>query len=267
MHSFPAPVLWLWAFSVLAQLFVLTLLFSRGNSRRLPLFTAYVALNICQAGFLLFVYSHSWSEPAIPGTLAWTSECLTLLAEALATTEILALTLKPYPGIWGLGWRALTVTSGLVVLLVALAARGHWGVARWFQLDRGYHLTFATALIACLLLVRYYSIPVPTAYKMILGGFCFYSCTEILVNTFLQGFFRRNFFLHQAAWQCLTLSSFLIVQMIWAVALWRPLPVDDRLAASPSNADYQRLSPEINEHLRLLNEKLLRLWKVEARSQ
>ena len=85
MHSFPAPVLWLWAFSVLAQLFVLTLLFSRGNSRRLPLFTAYVALNICQAGFLLFVYSHSWSEPAIPGTLAWTSECLTLLAEAVAT--------------------------------------------------------------------------------------------------------------------------------------------------------------------------------------
>ena len=65
----------------------------------------------------------------------------------------------------------------------------------------------------------------------------------------------------------LDLSSFLIVQMIWAVALWRPLPVDDRLAASPSNADYQRLSPEINEHLRLLNEKLLRLWKVEARSQ
>ncbi|MGC2528930.1 MAG: hypothetical protein WA639_14360 [Candidatus Acidiferrum sp.] len=161
----------------------------------------------------------------------------------------------------------MTVTSGLVVLLVALAARGHWGVARWFQLDRGYHLTFATALIACLLLVRYYSIPVPTAYKMILGGFCFYSCTEILVNTFLQGFFRRNFFLHQAAWQYLTMSSFLIVQMIWAVALWRPLPVDDRLAASPSNADYQRLSPEINEHLRLLNEKLLRLWKVEARSQ
>jgi hypothetical protein len=31
--------------------------------------------------------------------------------------------------------------------------------------------------------------------------------------------------------------------------------------------DYQRLSPEINEDLRRLNEKLLRLWKLEALSR
>jgi hypothetical protein len=33
------------------------------------------------------------------------------------------------------------------------------------------------------------------------------------------------------------------------------------------DSDYQRLSPEINERLRGLNEKLLRLWKLEARPQ
>jgi hypothetical protein len=267
MSGFTHPVLWLWAFSVLAQMFVLALLYLKGNFRKLPYFTGYIALNICQAGFLLFVYMHSWSNPATRGTLAWTSECITLVVQALATTEILEITLRPYQGIWGLGWRALTVTSGIVVLLVALAARGHWVVARWFELDRGYHLTFASALIACLLLIRYYSIPVPPAYKMLLGGFCFFSCTEIIVNTLLQAYFQKDFFLHAAAWQLLTMSSFVVALFVWAAALRKPLPLEDRQAASPSDAEYQRLSPQINEDLRRLNEKLLRLWKLEARPQ
>ncbi|HEY6387362.1 MAG TPA: hypothetical protein VIX91_16940 [Candidatus Acidoferrum sp.] len=161
----------------------------------------------------------------------------------------------------------MTVTSGIVILLVGLAASGHWGSAKWFQLDRGYHLTFASALIACLLLVRYYSIPVPPTYKMLLGGFCFYSCTEIVVNTFLQAFFRKDFFFQLAAWQLLTMSSFLIVQVVWAAALRKPLPVEDRRSASSSDSDYQRLSPEMNEDLRRLNEKLLRLRKLEVSQQ
>jgi hypothetical protein len=267
MSGFPLPVLWLWAFSVMVQVLLLALLFLKGNFRKLPYFTFYVALNICQAGFLLFVYTHVWNDPDTPRTLAWTSECITLVVQALATTEILEITLRPYQGIWGLGWRALTVTSGIVVLLVVLAARGHWVVARWFELDRGYHLTFATALIACLLLVRYYSIPVPRAYKMLLGGFCFYSCAQIIVNTLLQAYFQKDFFRHAAAWQLSTMSSFVVALFVWAAALRKPLPAEDRRPASSSDADYQRLSPEINEDLRRLNEKLLRLWKLEAREQ
>jgi hypothetical protein len=267
MYGFPLPVLRLWACSVLAQLLVLALLFLKGNFKKLPYFTAYVALNICQAGFLVFVFSHWGTQTATAASLAWTSECFTLIAQALATTEILEITLRPYQGIWGLGWRGLTVVSGIVVLLVALAARGHWSTSPWFQLDRGYHLTFASAVIACLLLVRYYSIPVPPAFKMLLGGFCFYSCTQIVVNTLLQAFFKKDFFRYQAAWQLLTMSSFIVMQAIWAVALRKPLPVEKRQADPPSDSDYQRLSPEINEDLRRLNEKLLRLWKLEALPQ
>jgi len=105
MSRFPLPVLWLWAGSVLAQLLVMALLFLKGSSRKLPYFTAYVGLNICQAGFLVFVYSHLWSQPATADTLAWTSEFPTLVAQALATVEILEITLRPYQGIWG-AWMA-----------------------------------------------------------------------------------------------------------------------------------------------------------------
>lgn len=265
MGSLPQYVQWLWAFSVFAQLTVLVLLFFKRNFRKVPLFTAYVALNLCQACFIAALYS-SWGAGSGPArALAWYSEYVTLLAAALATTEILEITLRPYQGIWGLGWRALTVVSTVVVILVAVTTRGHWASAFWFELNRGYHLTFASAVIACLLLIRYYSIAVPTAYKMILGGFCFYSCTEVLINTVIQALFHKWFYDYGPIWQFSTILSFTLVQVIWMAALRKPLPVEDRKAASSSDSDYLRISPEINEQLRLLNEKLLRLWKLEAR--
>jgi len=267
MSSLPLYVKCLWACSVLAQLFLLIFLFVKGNFRKIPYFTAYVALNICQAGFVLFLYSPWGPESHTTLALAWASESLTLFAQALATFDILGVTLRPYQGIWGLGWRALTVVSGIVVILVTLATRSHWAYAQWFELNRGYHLTFASAVIACLLLVRYYSIPVPTAYKMILGGFCFYSCTEILINTILQAFLHKSFEVYQPIWQASRMIAFIVVQVIWTVALRKPLPVEKAQAASLTDSTYQQLSPEINEQLRQLNEKLLQLWKLEARPQ
>jgi len=265
MSSLSPYVYWLWAFSVLAQLVVLVLLLLKKNYRKVPFFTAYVALNLCQAGFLLAVYTH-WGTESEPVKLAaWFSEYVTLIAAALATTEILQITLKPYQGIWGLGWRVLASVSALVVLLVALASYGHWESSHWFEINRGYHLTFASAVLACLLLIRYYSIPVPAAYKMMLGGLCFYSCTEILINTVIQALMHKRFYDFPTLWQFSTILSFAAVQVIWMTALRKPLPVEDRQTAQGSDSDYQRLSPEINEHLRLLNEKLMRLWKLEAR--
>lgn len=265
MSSMPLYLQSTWACSILGQLIVLVLLFLKGNFREVPLFTAYTTLNICQAGFILLLYVIPGISPATFLTLSWASEFVTLVAQALATTEILRITLKPYPGIWGLGWRAIASTSALVVMVVALTSRGHNAGERLFELNRGYHLTFATAVIVCLLLVRYYSIRVPTEYKMILGGFCLNSCVEVLIYTFIQAFFHKDFDLHQVRWEFLTTLSFVAALAIWVVAVRKPFAAEDRQVASLSDSEYQRLSPEIDEQLRRVNEKLLRLWKLEAR--
>jgi hypothetical protein len=265
MSSLPLSLKCIWACSALGQLIVLVLLFLKGNSRRVPLFTAYTALNICQAGFILVLFFIPGLSSTTFTKLAWASECVTLLAQALAAAEILGITLRPYPGIWGLGWRALALTSVAVTVAVVLTSRGQSAQERLFELNRGFHLTFATALIACLLLVRYYSIQVPTAYKMILGGFCLNSCVEVLIYTFIQALFHKGFEVHQAMWQFLTTLSFVVALVIWVVALRNPFPVEDRQIASASDSGYQRLSPEINERLQEINRKLLRLWKLEAR--
>jgi hypothetical protein len=267
MGALPPEIQWVWAFSVLAQIINLILLFSKQNFRKVPFLTSYLALNLCQMGFLLILYIVPGFTPQTAGTLAWYSEILTLLAQALATTEILGITLRPYQGIWGLGWRALALASAFVIMLVALAALNNWAYAGWFQINRGYHITFACAVIACLLLIRYYSIPIPTAYKLILGGFCFYSCTEILINTVLQALSYKVFAQYQTHWQFATILSYVILQGMWLVALRKPLPVEEPRARLALGLAYKNLSPEINEHLRLLDERLMRLWKMEARSR
>jgi len=185
----------------------------------------------------------------------------------VATTEILGPHSAAVSWNWGLAWRALVAVSSLVVLILVWVSHARGIEQLWFQLNRGYHLTFATAVIACLALVRYYSIRVPSAFKMILAGFCLNSCVEVLVNTLIQVLFHKGYEVYQAAWQIVGMISFVATLTIWMVALWKPFPVDDRQIASPSDSAYRRLSPEINERLREINEKLLRLWKLEARSE
>lgn len=242
------------------------LLLLKGNFRRLPSFTTYIVLNLCESGFILILMLIPWITPDTYRDLAWISECVTLLAQAFAATESLGLILKPYPGIWRLGWRALVATTALVVMAVVMTSHSHGVSEVWFEVNRGYHLTFATALVACLLLIRYYSIRVPLAYKLILGGFSLNSCIEVLINTVIQILFHKGYIVHQAAWQSLTILSFLTSLGIWIVALRKALPAEDRPAAALTDAAYARLSPEINENLVSLNEKLMRLWKMEAGS-
>jgi hypothetical protein len=244
----------------------MALLLLNGKFRKLPLFTAYIGLNLCQAAliYVMLTYWHPPSDSSTNRIVSWVSEAATLIVQALATTEVLRLVLNPYRGIWGLAWRILAGISTLVVIFVAFdAARNvDWAIV---VADRGYHLTFASAVLACLLFIRYYSVVVPPAYKLILGGFCFYSCMMILINTVIQVVWYRNNAYMEPVWQAGTILSFAVVQAVWAVALWKPLPVEARRQNMDSASLYLGVSPVINEQLRLLNEKLMRLWKLEAR--
>ena len=248
--------------SVALQTVVCGILILRGHFRKLPFFTAYIALNLCQAACLYFVYSYYGRYSHIAFESAWWSEAITLLARVFATLELLHIALISYRGIWGLTSRVLAGTSLVTLFCVGLASRGN---ADWalMEADRGYHLIFAVALTACLLLIRYYGIQVATVYKMLLAGFCFYSCTKIVVNTVLQSLLYPHFAAFSSMWQSFTIFPFLAVMGLWAVALARPLPVPAKEQAMLPDSVYQRLAPEINYQLRAINEQLMRFWKIE----
>lgn len=259
------PVLILWAISVLVQAALFYFLFRTGNFRTLPFLTWYVALNLSQAALLLFLYSRFAPSPHYVYLLSWGSEAVTLMVQAFAATEALRLVLKPYPGIWGLSWRVLTLAGGVVVLVMAFAAGNmDWVLVR---ADRGYHLTFAVAFIACQLLVRYYAITIPRAYKFLLAGFCTYSVCMVLMNTVFQSLLWGRYANYRMIWDLLTMLPFAIFQVLCLVALSKRLPADVRAPAWTSDEIYRQLTPELSEQLQLLNSRLARMWKPEARPE
>ena len=257
-------VQWVWGISVAIQVAICVLLFLRGNSRRVPIFTAYLMSNVCQAVALYVVYYQFGYRSRSAALIAWWSQCIPQLLRVLAISEVLRLVLKPYRGIWRLGWRVLALAFGLVFSVALIGSRHElsWAV---LLADRGFHLAFGVALVACLLLVHYYSIPVHPAYRVLLGGFCFYSCTVVLANTIGAMLFLRGNANFQMIWQLVTMSAFVAVLAFWAVALRTPLSEPAQAEVSPETVRaYWEMSPRINERLRLLNNQLDHFWKPEA---
>lgn len=266
MRGLVQSVQWAWGISVAAQVVVCGLLLSRGYFRKVPVFTTFVAANVCQAGLLYVIYAQFGFGSRTALVLAWSSQAGIQILRALATMEVLRLVLSPYRGIWGLGWRVLSVAFGVVILYAAVAAGTNvsWAI---ILVDRGFHLAFAVALVACLLLIRYYSIPVESIYKVLLGGFCFYSCAVVLANTVGPALTLRGFVADELVWQLTTLIAFAGVQLAWAVALWKAAPTAEKRPVLVAASLYRQLSPQINERLGLLNEQLNRILEPKATRQ
>ena len=257
-------VQWVWELSVAIQLVVCAMLFVKGNFRRIPFFTAYVLSNVFQAAALYVIYRQLGYGSRSAALFAWWSQCVPQLLRVLAISEVLRLILKPYRGIWGLGWRVLTFAFCLVFSIALIGSRRDlsWTV---LVADRGLHLAFGVAIVGCLLLVRYYLLPIHPVYKALLGGFCFYSCIVVLGNTIGAILFLRGSTVYQIVWQFVTMGAFIVVLALWAVVLRTPLPESAReKALLDAKGAYWEMSPQINERLRRLNELLDRLWKRAA---
>jgi hypothetical protein len=251
-----------WALSFLVQTTVLFLAISRRHYRSLLFFVLYIILNLCQAAFLVFVYSRFGYNSPEARELYWISEPITLAAQALAAAEVLHRVLWAYSGIWGLAWRLIAAAASVVVCYASVSAgqTPHW---RLMIANRGFHLTFAVALVSCLMLVRFYSIPVDPVYKALLGGFCFYSCTVVAANTLLQLLFVRRYPGWGNIWNYLELVVFVGVQVVWAVALRHPALAHEKPTLLPYST-YDRVSPEVNAGLRRLNGVLSKFWRLEV---
>jgi len=262
MATLSPSILLLWAISSIVQLTVLFYVVTRRHFRAIPLFSLYVALNLCQAAFLYFVYSQFGFTSLIAHKSSWLSELIVLIAQALAATEILHRVLRHYAGIWALAWRLVALAAVLVIsyVLASVKLSPEWSL---MILNRGYHLTFAVTLISCLFLVRFYSIPIDPLYKTLMGGFCFLSCTIVAANTLLQVLFVRHFPNADVTWNYLEMVVFAGVQIAWAVALRHPARVQDK-PTMLNSSNYDRLSTDVNSRLRALNDVLSKFLRTQA---
>jgi hypothetical protein len=266
MNGLVHSVRWVWAISVAMQVAVCVILLIKGHIRKLPVFSLFVAANLSQAGLFYFVYTHFGYGSQTALVVGWVSEVCILLLRTLATMEVLQLVLGAYRGIWGLAWRVLSVIVGVILAYSAIEAARKLTWAIVFG-NRGYHFAFALALVGCLVLIRYYSIPINVAQKLLLGGFCFYSCTVVLADTVGPWFFVRGSVIYQTIWQLTTTAAYAGIQLAWAVALWKPASEVESPPSLVTTSLYQQISPQINERLHVLNEHLSQFWPPRATRQ
>jgi hypothetical protein len=263
MASLSPVMLSLWVISAVVQITVFFLVFANRYFRTLPLFAIYVVLNLIQAALLVFVYSHYGFRSDAAYEIYWISEPIVLIAQALAAMQLIRRFLRHYPGIWGLAWRVIAV-GAVVTVSHALASAERDPSWRMMIANRGYHLTFAVALISCLLLIRFYAIPVNRTYRILLAGFCFASCEVVAADTLLQMMFLQRFPGAGDIWNYIEMAAFIGVQIIWVVALWQPAQAEERRPSLLPASEYEQLSPDINSRLRKINDVLNRFWRMEA---
>lgn len=251
-----------WLASAVLQVGILALIVFHHHYRSLPRFAWFIALNLAQAIILFVVYSRYGFNSEMAFRVFWATQVITMVAQTLASIELLHRALQDYPGIWELAWRLILVALlGVLAYSWATATPGgDWGL---WAADRGFNLTFAIAIILCLLLVRHYTISIDPVYKAILGGFCFNSCGAIIADTLLRAQIQLHFPAYAEVWNEMEMLIFFVVLVVWVVALRHPV----RVLASPGTTGavpYEEFAPQINARLRELNDTLRKFFRKQA---
>jgi hypothetical protein len=250
----------IWFSTGALQLTILALVIARRHDRTLPMFAWFIGLNLAQAIGLFFVYRHYGFVSGPSFHIYWATEVISMIAQTLASAEILHRALQDYPGIWELTWRVI-LFSIIVTIGYAWAtanSEGQWGLM--FAV-RGYYVIFAFAFVLCLLVVRHYSISIDPVYRLLLGGFCFYSCGSFVSDTLLKQLVFDHFPRYSDVWNESELLLYFATLLVWVVALRHPVGAEAQAPSKPTGGAYETMGPQLNAQLRELNDTLRKFFR------
>jgi len=224
-----------------------------------PGLLAYISVNVLQGCLLFFLYRHWGYRDYRTARVAWGSEILSLLGRAWAIADICRLLLGRYRGVWGLAWRLLlALACGLV--FYALASAGmvwDWAV---LKANIGLELSTVMVLVALFLFARHYEIAASPGIRALALGFFVYSGFTVLNDKILQ--IRLGPYV--PGWQVFATLPFIGSICLWIWAVRQPVAKTVQETAVLPRDVYYALTPEVNQRLRVLNERLSRLWGHEG---
>jgi hypothetical protein len=253
-----------WVASATLQVGILALIVFHHHYRWLPRFAWFIGLNLSQSLVMLVIYNRFGFNSEIAFRVFWATQVIIMVVQTLASIELLHRALQDYPGIWELAWRLILVALlGVLAYSWATATPGgNWGL---WAADRGFNLTFAIAIIACLLLVRHYTISIDPVYKAMLGGFCFNACGAIVADTLLRAQVQVHFRAYAEVWNEMEMLIFFVVLVVWVVALRHPVRVPAQTPGGAGGvAAYEEFAPQVNARLRELNDTLRKFFRKQA---
>jgi hypothetical protein len=249
----------LWGLATFLELLLCVLVVWRGLHRRLPFFSAYLALAFASGILVWWAYYFlnygSWAA----WYFSWTVQGMILVARGLVIAELCRVSLRAYRGIWALAWRLLCAIALFLLVSAAINAREHADhLASFVQAgERGLELAAAVVLLSLFLICRYYQIRIEHAPRVIAFGLCFHSLIQVLNNSFMAEWLA----LYVPWWNGIRLASFQVALVIWLLALRKPLPAAAPAPALLPQTVYDELSPQLNYRLRVLNQRLLEILR------
>jgi hypothetical protein len=123
--------------------------------------------------------------------------------------------------------------------------------------ERGLEFAVVVIILIGLAFCRYYQIRIERPVPLLLLGLGLYSAIQIVNNGLLE-VWRSNYF---ARWNDIRGATFELATVLWCVSLWKPLPAAQSAPALLEANVYLQASPEMNDRLRELNQKLQEMWK------
>jgi len=246
----------LWACSLTLQIAILAVMIGKRLYREFPAIFTYVLINSLQSPVVYLVYSvkgyGSW--PAF--WTGWISQSIVVIFRWMAVCELCHAILGQFRGIWGLTWRALAVL-GASALMTGLLLGRHDFERLISTFDLGLELSMATVLVVFFLFAQYYKVQIESSLKSIGIAFCLYSCFRTLNDTVLQTLWRD----YANTWILVDGIAYIatLVLLGGAVYVLRP-PLERKIALLPQ-ITYAQFTPEVNERLSALNQRLGQLLK------
>ena len=185
-----------------------------------------------------------------------------LMARALAVAELCWTSLRSYPLIWSFGRKLLSLVALVVLSYAVFTAFKNKSPLAAFVLtsERGLEISFAVVLVALLGFSTWYEVALGPVERNIVIGLGFYSCFQVINNTFMDQWMSRYF--HW--WNSIRIVAFDIAMLIWLVPLRKPLPpVEPGMLISEGVAI--RLLRELLANMREIAEEMKRIarskWK------
>jgi hypothetical protein len=235
----------------------------RKLNRNLVFFFVYIMLLVPRDFIWLWV-SHTSLYGTKPAFYSyWVSEAILSVLRLATIIEICWRSLRNYPLVWALAWRALT-GIGVVLFLWGANSTAHNTSKLRYLVTTGmqrFEFLEAVLLLTVLTIGVYYRIHITPLYRWVLTGICIYSAVQ--VANYELG--RITVHPSNSIFDLVRRYSFLIAEAIWTWAVWRWPAVPAQPHELIPQAVYDEHSAEIHDRLRELNDRLTRLLRKNPR--
>jgi hypothetical protein len=232
---------------------LLVLSIRRKLYQKLVFFFSYVVLLSAQEPVIWWVSSLPWFYSDAWRNTYWSIQlCLSIL-RLLTIAEISRRSLIAYPAVWNFGWRLLSAAAAILLSWTAFSAFHGRHYIRIFIAVGGQRFEMMQAVLLLLLLFLgvYYRVRISQFYRLILIGICIYSAIQIANDPLLLTKVPAD-----SVWEYIRRGSFLIPMVIWTYAVWRWGGTSTNPPELISQEKYDQLSPQIQDRLQELNDKL-----------